>query len=135
MLNKVQLIGNLGQKPEIKYMPSGGAVANLRLATTEKWKDKASGEKQERTEWHTVVAFDRLAEICGEYLDTGSRVYIEGRLQTRKWTDKDGNDRWTTEIVASEMKMLGGRGEQSAPRNDAPARPGQDDGLNDEIPF
>jgi len=107
-INKVMLIGNLGKDPEIRYMPSGDAIANLTLATTENWKDK-SGEKQEKTEWHRVSMFGRMAEIAGEYLKKGSSVYIEGKLQTRKWQDKEGNDRYTTEIVANEMKMLGGR--------------------------
>lgn len=108
-VNKVILVGNLGSDPEIKYMPSGGAVANLSIATAESWKDKNSGEKQERTEWHRVVFFNRLAEIVGEYLRKGAQIYVEGRLQTRKWQDKNGQDRYTTEIVASEMQMLGGR--------------------------
>ncbi|MCA1799353.1 MAG: single-stranded DNA-binding protein [Xanthomonadaceae bacterium] len=108
-VNKVILIGNLGQDPEVRYMPSGGAVANVRLATSESWKDKTSGEQQERTEWHTVVFFNRLAEIVGEYLKKGSQVYIEGSLRTRKW-QKDGVDRYSTEIIANEMQMLGGRG-------------------------
>ena len=107
-INKVMLIGNLGKDPEIRYMPSGDAIANLTLATTENWKDKA-GEKQEKTEWHRISMFGRLAEIAGEYLKKGSSIYIEGKLQTRKWQDKEGNDRYTTEIVANEMKMLGGR--------------------------
>lgn len=110
-VNKVILVGNLGADPEVKYMPSGGAVTNVSIATTDSWKDKNSGEKQERTEWHRVVFFNRLAEIAGEYLRKGSQIYMEGRLQTRKWQDKDGNDRWTTEIVGNEMQMLGGRGD------------------------
>jgi len=109
-INKVILIGNLGQDPEVKYMPSGGAVTNVTIATSEDWKDKSTGEKQERTEWHRVVFFQRLAEIAGEYLKKGSKVYIEGRLQTRKWQDKNGQDRYTTEIIANEMQMLDGRG-------------------------
>src|SRR5215210_8735807 len=109
-VNKVILVGNLGQDPEVKYMPSGGAVCNISLATTDSWKDKNSGEKQERTEWHRVVFFNRLAEIAGEYLRKGSQVYVEGRLQTREWQDKEGQKRYTTEIVASDMQMLGGRG-------------------------
>lgn len=107
-VNKVILIGNLGKDPEVRYMPSGGAVANVTLATSETWKDKQSGEKQERTEWHNVVFYNRLAEIAGEYLKKGSKVYVEGSLRTRKWQDKDGQDRYTTEIVASDMQMLGG---------------------------
>jgi single-strand DNA-binding protein len=109
-INKVILIGNLGQDPETKAMPSGTTVCNLRLATSESWKDKQTGETKEQTEWHTVAMFGRLAEIAGEYLRKGSQVYIEGRLRTRKWQDKNGNDRYTTEIVANEMQMLGGRG-------------------------
>jgi len=109
-VNKVTLIGNLGADPEVRYTAGGSAVANIRLATAETWRDRESGEQQERTEWHRVVFFSRLAEIVGEYLKKGSQVYIEGRLQTRKWQDKEGNDRYTTEIVANEMQMLGGRG-------------------------
>jgi len=112
-INKVILIGNLGADPETRYMPSGGAVTNVNLATSESWKDKQTGQQQERTEWHRVVFFNRLAEIAGEYLRKGSKVYIEGSLRTRKWQDKtSGQDRYTTEIVASEMQMLDGRGEQ-----------------------
>ncbi|NOQ63466.1 MAG: single-stranded DNA-binding protein [Methyloprofundus sp.] len=109
MLNKVTLIGNLGADPEIRYMPTGGAVANVSLATTFRWKDKQTGERKENTEWHRVVFFNRLAEIVGEYLRKGSQVYIEGRLQTRKWQDQSGQDRYTTEIVATEMQMLGSK--------------------------
>jgi single-strand DNA-binding protein len=109
-INKVILIGNLGQDPDTKAMPSGMTVCNIRLATSESWKDKQSGEMKEQTEWHSVAMFGRLAEIAGEYLRKGSQVYIEGRLRTRKWQDKQGNDRYTTEIVANEMQMLGGRG-------------------------
>ena len=108
-VNKVILVGNLGKDPEVRYSPSGSAMANVTLATTESWKDKQTGEKQEKTEWHRVVFFNRLAEIVGEYLKKGSQVYVEGRLQTRKWQGQDGQDRYTTEIVASEMQMLGGR--------------------------
>ncbi|WP_137938875.1 single-stranded DNA-binding protein [Chitinivorax sp. B] len=107
-LNKVMLIGNLGRDPEVRYMPNGDAVANLAIATTDNWKDK-SGEKQERTEWHRVVMYGRQAEIAGEYLKKGRPVYIEGRLQTRKWQDQQGNERYTTEIIADRMQMLGGR--------------------------
>ena len=107
-INKVILIGNLGRDPEVRYMPEGGAVANISIATTDTWKDK-SGEKQERTEWHRVAFFGRLAEIAGEYLKKGSQVYVEGSLRTRKWQDKEGQERYTTEIVANEMKMLGRR--------------------------
>lgn len=109
-VNKVILVGNLGQDPETRYMPSGGAVTNATIATSETWKDKQSGQPQERTEWHRVVFFNRLAEIAGEYLKKGSKVYVEGALRTRKWQDKDGQDRYTTEIVAAEMQMLDSRG-------------------------
>ncbi|HTK99248.1 MAG TPA: single-stranded DNA-binding protein [Pseudomonadales bacterium] len=109
-INKVILIGNLGRDPETRYTQGGSAVTNLRLATAESWKDKQTGEQQERTEWHSVVCFARLGEIAGEYLRKGSKVYIEGRLQTRKWQDKDGNDRYSTEIVANDMQMLDSRG-------------------------
>lgn len=108
-VNKAIILGSLGQDPDIRYTASGAAVANISIATNEQWKDKESGEMQERTEWHRVVFFGRLAEIVGEYLHKGSQVYIEGRLQTRKWQDKEGNDRYTTEIVASEMQMLGSK--------------------------
>jgi len=107
-VNKVILIGNLGRDPETRYMPDGGAITNISIATTEQWKDKA-GEKQEKTEWHRVAFFGKLAEIAGEYLKKGSQVYVEGRLQTRKWQDKDGADKYTTEIVANAMQMLGSR--------------------------
>ena len=108
-VNKVILIGNLGQDPEVKYMPSGGAVTNVSIATTDSWTDKSSGQKQERTEWHRVVFFNRLAEIVGEYLRKGSQIYIEGSLRTNKWQDQNGQDRYTTEIVARDMTMLGSR--------------------------
>jgi single-strand DNA-binding protein len=106
-VNKVILVGNLGADPEVKYMPNGNAVANVTIATSESWKDKQSGEQKDKTEWHRVVFFRRLAEIAGEYLKKGSQIYIEGKLQTRKWQDKNGNDRYTTEIIANEMQMLG----------------------------
>jgi single-strand DNA-binding protein len=109
-VNKVILVGNLGKDPETRYMPSGSAVTNLTLATSESWKDKQSGENQERTEWHKIAMFGRLAEIAAEYLRKGSQVYIEGKLRTRKWQDKEGKDRYTTEIVADEMQMLGSKG-------------------------
>jgi|SRR5688572_31313631 single-strand DNA-binding protein len=155
-VNKVILIGNLGRDPETRYMPDGGAITNISVATTDTWKDK-QGEKQEKTEWHRVAFFGRLAEIAGEYLKKGSQVYVEGRLQTRKWQDKDGNDKYTTEIVADRMQMLGSRqgmgagataseppadrggGEAGAPR--AGARPaakgggGKFDDFEDDIPF
>lgn len=143
-INKVILVGHLGSDPEVKYMPSGGAVANVSIATTESWKDKQSGEKQERTEWHRVVFFQRLAEIAGEYLRKGAQVYVEGRLQTRKWQDKAGQDRYTTEIVASDMQMLGGRGgasgdssfspTESSPKSNSAPPPPMDD-FDDDIPF
>jgi single-strand DNA-binding protein len=149
-VNKVILVGNLGKDPEVRYMPNGNAVANITLATTESWKDKQSGEQQEKTEWHRIVMFRRLGEIAGEYLKKGSQVYIEGKLQTRKWQDNSGNDRYTTEIVANEMQMLGGRGgggsadfsadsapAQSAPAQSAPApAPAAAGGdFDDDIPF
>jgi len=109
-VNKVILVGNLGADPEIRYLPSGDAIANIRLATTDRYKDKASGELKEATEWHRVAFFGRLAEIVGEYLKKGSSVYIEGRLRTRKWQGQDGQERYSTEIVADQMQMLGGRG-------------------------
>lgn len=108
-VNKVILIGNLGKDPDVRYMPNGDAVTNITLATTETWKDKATGERKEATEWHRVVFFRKLAEIAGQYLKKGSQVYVEGSLKTRKWQDKEGQDRYTTEIVADEMKMLGSR--------------------------
>ncbi len=148
-VNKVILIGNLGQDPEVRYMPNGGAVTNISVATSETWKDKNTGEQQERTEWHRVVMFRRLAEIAGEYLKKGSKVYIEGRLQTRKWQDQQGNDRYTTEIVADQMQMLDSRGGGSAdfaPRQPAsgqgapepqaaPSAPPVDNSYDDDIPF
>ena len=109
-INKVILVGNLGADPETRYTPSNTAVTNLRLATSESWRDRNSGETQERTEWHRVVMFNRLAEIAAEYLRKGSKVYVEGKLQTRKWQDQNGQDRWSTEIVANEMQMLDSRG-------------------------
>ncbi len=136
-INKVILVGHLGADPETRYMPSGSAVTNLRVATSESWKDKSSGEQQERTEWHRVAMFGRLAEIAAEYLRKGSQVYIEGSLRTRKWQDKEGKDRWSTEIIANEMQMLGGRGEASAPARSAPAaaESAPPDEFNDDIPF
>ncbi len=152
-VNKVILVGNLGKDPESRFMPNGDQVTNITVATSETWKDKTSGEKKEATEWHRVVFFRRLAEIAGQYLTKGSQVYIEGALKTRKWQDKDGNDRYTTEIVADEMKMLGKReggssGGQEAPpaRNQSnggggsPARRpapsgGSFDDMDDDIPF
>ena len=149
-VNKVILVGNLGKDPETRYMPSGGAVTNITVATSETWKDKQSGEQQERTEWHRVVFFNRLAEIAGEYLKKGSKVYIEGSLRTRKWQGQDGQDRYTTEIVANEMQMLDSRGAggsteysrpntapaQNAPQGgNAPAPAGPAGDFEDDIPF
>lgn len=152
-VNKVILIGNLGADPETRYLPSGDAVTNLRLATTDVWKDK-SGEKQEHTEWHRISFFGKLAEIAGEYLKKGSPVYVEGRIRTRKWQDKEGQDRYSTEIVADRMQLLGGRGggAESAAREpaaassggggDAKAKPSKKGGggggfdeMDDDIPF
>jgi single-strand DNA-binding protein len=134
MVNKAILIGRLGGDPEVRYTQSGTAVANFTLATNEKWKDK-EGNPQEQTEWHRIVAFARLGEICGEYLAKGSLIYIEGRIQTRQWEDKDGNKRYTTEIVAREMKMLDSRGSQSG--GGAPQEPPLPEPTipGDEVPF
>ena len=115
-LNKVMLIGRLGQDPEVKYLPSGGAVTNASLATSEKWKDKNTGQPQERTEWHKIVFFNKLGEIAGEYLKKGSMVYVEGALRTRKWQAQDGTDRYSTEIGASEMQMLDGQSQNGVPQ-------------------
>lgn len=119
-VNKVILIGRLGKDPEVRYTPSGMPVANFPIATSREWKDKNSGEKRESTEWHRIAAFDRLGEICGEYLHKGKQVYIEGRLQTKSWEDQDGNKRWSTEIIAYTMQMLGspGRGDESYAKGD-----------------
>lgn len=145
-VNKVIIVGNLGQDPEVRYNPSGKAWCSVSIATTRSWKNKDSGERQEETEWHRVVFNDRLAEIAGEYLKKGRPVYVEGRLKTRKWTDKDGVDKYTTEILAHEMQMLGGRegGEAPAPaprqqRTAAPAPAAKSstgfDDMDDDIPF
>jgi len=151
-VNKVIIVGNLGADPETKYLPSGDAVTNIRVATTDTWKDKASGEKKEATEWHRIAFFGRLAEIAGEYLKKGSQVYVEGSLRTRKWQDKDGQDRYSTEIRGDVMQMLGrreGGGEaralpergaakaSAAPAAGAPAakKPGKFDDMEDDIPF
>ena len=146
-VNKVILIGNLGQDPETRTTPGGTTVTNIRIATSESWKDKTSGEMKEQTEWHGIVLWNRLGEIAAEYLKKGSQVYIEGRLQTRKWQDKQGNDRYTTEIVASEMQMLGGRGggstqetrdtREGAGKGFAPAAAagGTTPDFDDDIPF
>ena len=115
-VNKVIIIGNLGRDPEVRYAASGAAICNVAIATSRSWKDKTSGERQEETEWHRVVFYDRLAEIAGEYLKKGKSVYVEGRLKTRKWTDKDGAEKYTTEIIAQEMTMLGGREDGAGPR-------------------
>jgi single-strand DNA-binding protein len=149
-INKVILVGNLGADPETRYTASGAAITNIRIATSESWRDKQSGEMQERTEWHRVVFFSRLAEIAGEYLRKGSQVYVEGSLRTRKWQDQNGQDRYSTEVVANEMQMLGSRGGESANmpsqgggfRDSKPAqKPAEatavaDDGIaDDDIPF
>jgi single-strand DNA-binding protein len=119
-INKVIVVGNLGKDPEVRYLPNGDAVANLTVATSETWKDKQTGEQKEQTEWHRIVAFRRLGEICGEYLRKGSKVYIEGRLQTRKWQNQQGQDQYTTEIVANEMQMLDSRGQGGGMGGGAP---------------
>ena len=146
-VNRVIILGNLGAEPEIRQLPSGGAVTNVRIATSETWKDKNTGEKKEQTEWHRVIFFNRLAEIAGEYLRKGSKVYIEGALRTRKWQDKEGRDQYTTEIVAKEMQLLDSRQQDSAPRQErapAPQRSpepasnagaGFEDWDDDQIPF
>jgi single-strand DNA-binding protein len=148
-INKVILVGNLGADPDTRYMPSGKAVTNIRIATSDSWKDKQTGDTQERTEWHSVVLFDKLGEIAAEYLRKGSQVYIEGSLKTRKWQDKEGKDRYTTEIVARDMQMLGGRGgaagggggggesraPRSAPAEDRAPAPATEEEFDDDIPF
>ena len=136
-INKAIIVGNLGGDPEDRAMPSGGVVSNFSVATSESWKDKQSGEQKERTEWHRVAAFGKLAEICNQYLRKGSQVYIEGKIRTRKWKDNDGNDRYTTEIIADQMQMLGGRQDNQTSDNNpapAPANPPADD-FDDDIPF
>ena len=138
-VNKVILVGNLGRDPEVRYMPDGGAITNISIATTDTWKDKG-GEKQEKTEWHRIVFFSKLAEIAGEYLKKGSQVYIEGRLQTRKWQDKDGQDKYSTEIVADRMQMLGSRsgGGDNQPNENTASSPkngGHFEDFADDIPF
>jgi single-strand DNA-binding protein len=153
-VNKVILVGNLGADPETRSMPSGMTVTNIRIATSESWKDKASGAQQERTEWHSIALFGRLGEIASEYLRKGSQVFVEGKLRTRKWQDKQGNDRFTTEIIADNMQMLGGRaggggsdrssgpGPSTPPRDDydqspspSPSPSGGKDDFDDDIPF
>lgn len=135
-LNKVMLIGHLGKDPEIRHTSGGTSVANFSLATNEKWKDK-EGVQQERTEWHNIVAWDKLADIMGKYLFKGSQVYLEGRIQTRKWQDRDNNDRYTTEIVCANMVMLGGKRDEAKPQNNEPRNCGDSspDITDDEIPF
>lgn len=139
-INKVIVVGNLGRDPETRYMPSGEQVTNIAVATTDKWKDKQSGEQREATEWHRISFFGKLAEIAGQYLRKGSQVYIEGKLRTRKYTDKDGIERFATEIIAEQMQMLGGKGDsQQSGKNDyAAAKQGgarQTDPFNDDVPF
>ena len=130
-VNKVTLIGNLGNDPEVRYGASGNAVANVSLATTESWRDKDSGEQQEKTEWHRVVFFGKLAEIVAEYLKKGRQIYVEGRLQTNKWQDKEGNDRYTTEVIARELLMLGGRDDVDAPSDTRQEPVAESSGSND----
>ncbi len=153
-VNKVILVGNLGKDPESRYMPNGKAVTNFSVATTDSWKDKQTGEQREQTEWHNIVMYERLAEVAAEYLKKGSQVYIEGRLRTRKWQDKEGRDRYTTEVIANDMQMLGSRpgggggggggdfarggGEASsraAPAGAASRAPAEDSPFDDDIPF
>ncbi len=147
-VNKVIIVGNLGQDPETRYMPSGAAVTNFTVATNESWKDKQTGEQKERTEWHRVAMFNRLAEIAAEYLRKGSQVYIEGKLRTRKWQGQDGQDRYTTEIIADEMQMLGGRGggggsssygggssQAGGGSRGGASTPSSDGEFDDDIPF
>ena len=146
-VNKAIIVGNLGQDPEVRYTASGTAVTNVSVATTDSWKDRQSGEQKERTEWHRVVMWNRLAEIAAEYLKKGSQVYIEGQIRTKKYQDKDGNDRWSTEIVARDMQMLGsggGGGMQGGPADDSGAAPTpggggssgfSDSEFDDDIPF
>ncbi len=148
-INKVTLIGHLGKDPEVRYTAGGAAVANITLATSETWKDKQTGEKQERTEWHRVVFFSRLADIVGEYLKKGAPIYVEGRIQTEKWQDQSGQDRYTTKIVANEMQMLGSKGDNMSAANAAPnntdfgqpaspssaSKPAATDDFDDDIPF
>jgi len=135
-VNKVILVGSLGKDPEVRYSPEGKAMANISVATSEQWNDKQTGEKVEKTEWHKVVFFGRLAEVVGEYLKKGSQVYIEGKIQTRKWQDRDGNDKYTTEVVAREMQMLGGKPKLTVvekPQTPVSNPPPED--FDDEVPF
>lgn len=145
MLNKVTLIGRLGSDPEVRYMPAGGAVTNVSLATSRRWKDRNTGERREETEWHRIIFFNRLAEVVGEFLKKGSQVYVEGRIQTNKWQDKDGKDRYTTEIIADQMQMLGSKNEGEARGNEAEGSVGtpeisdftvaSNDFFDDDVPF
>ena len=130
-MNKAQVIGNLGSDPEVRYTPKGTAVATFSVATTERWKDQ-DGQQKEHTEWHRIVVWRRLAEICGEFLKKGSKVYIEGKMQTRKWQDKDGKDRYTTEVIASNMEMLGGGQRDDSSYSDPEPRPGKE---GEDVPF
>ncbi len=136
-VNKVTLIGNLGRDPELRYMPDGKPTVTINLATTHAWKDKGTGERQEHTEWHRVVFYGRLAEVVGEYLAKGSQAYVEGRLRTDKWTDKDGVERYSTVIVATELQMLGGKRKEGTQHGQMPAGGGSDDGpyIDDDAPF
>ena len=135
-VNRVIIVGNLGQDPDIRYTTSGDAVANFSVATSESWKDKNTGDKQEKTEWHRIVMFRKLAEIAGEFLKKGSKVYIEGKLQTRKWQDDHGNDRYVTEIVANQMQMLDSRERPAQQQQQQPpAQPAADQNFDDDIPF
>lgn len=143
-INKAIILGNLGNDPELKYMQNGDAVCNISVATSESWTDKNTGQAQERTEWHRITAYRRLAEIMGQYLKKGSQVYIEGKIQTRKWQAQDGTDRYSTEIIANQMQMLGSKGDnqqgQNTPNNQRQSKPQQandfaDDNFSDDIPF
>ena len=140
-INKVIIVGNLGADPDSRAMPSGNAVTNISVATSESWNDRETGEKQEKTEWHRVVFFNRLAEIAAQYLKKGSQVYVEGKLQTRKWEDKEGNERWTTEVVANQMQMLGDRMSNNMSNDNASSSQSSSDNdfstdeFDDDIPF
>ena len=140
-INKVIIVGNLGADPDSRAMPSGNAVTNISVATSESWNDRETGEKQEKTEWHRVVFFNRLAEIAAQYLKKGSQVYVEGKLQTRKWEDKEGNERWTTEVVANQMEMLGDRMSNNMSNDNASSSQSSSDNdfstdeFDDDIPF
>lgn len=143
-VNKVIILGNVGRDPEVRYTPNGAAICNASIATTRNWKNKDSGERQEETEWHRVVFFDRLAEVAGEYIKKGSPVYVEGRLKTRKWTDKDGAEKYTTEIMAESLQLLGGKPAQEGKKEEPPRQARQTppkpqgtgfDGMDDDIPW